>query len=191
MRFALLFLLVLGGCVSEKEVMDLRFAVLSHGTEISELRAHNFRLQREINEMQNKAVGESIYSGSQEAEFGPDSTGYQIVKTTAGTFMVSIRKISPYADGQRVTFRIGNPYAASYSDPKITVRWGRRFSFKEGVGFDDWEKSLRKKEVPLVSTELRAGTWTDVQAVLSPATPEEVGHLAFSLVPDVISMRVR
>ncbi|MFB1479215.1 DUF3251 domain-containing protein [Corallococcus sp. RDP092CA] len=124
-------------------------------------------------------------------EFSPGSSGYGSLYTPSGTFLVSLEKIEPYADGQRLTFRIGNPQAVAYGHPTLKLKWGRRMP-KVAVGdasqsIEEWRASLRSKE-QLLTSDLRAGAWNTVTTTVSPATGEDVGYVEFAMDISNVSM---
>jgi hypothetical protein len=123
------------------------------------------------------------------ATFSADSTAYRMLILPQGAFMVSMDKVTPYADGQKVTFRIGNLQSASYANPTLKLQWGKRFDAKS-MEFSKWLQSLRSKEEHVLQT-LYPGAWNTVVVTLGPSTPEEVGYVELAMEVSTVNMRVQ
>lgn len=117
---------------------------------------------------------------SKTASLSPGNDGYQFVRTNGITFLVSLGAVTPFADGQRVTFLVGNPYSATFSNPTVRVRWAPRPELAAVADEGDGQRARREKE-ERVLTDLRPGKWTDVAVTLAPAKPEDVGQLEFEM----------
>ncbi len=123
------------------------------------------------------------------AQFSPESTGYARVDTMSGTFLVSMTKLSPYADGYKVMLNIGNPNLASYHRLIVKASWGKRYDWKNtSLSFQDWQSGLRSNEVTIPS-EIQPGSWNPSSIVLSPADKTEVGYIKVELLPNTVSLR--
>ncbi len=153
---------------------------------VSEHSLHLRVLQAQINYLQG--------THPIQATFNPGSDGYVPVMTPVGTFLVMLEKVTPYADGQRLTFKIGNIQAADYHDPELTISWSTRppsvtdENYKEALPI--WSESVRTKtEKPL--TRLRAGHWNRINIVVSPATSAEVGFIELRMGVETVSMPTR
>jgi hypothetical protein len=118
------------------------------------------------------------------AALEPGNPAYSRIEASGATFLVSLDKVAPYADGQRVTISIGNPSAVTFRDPKLRVEWGRRFS---GGDRDSWRGGLKSKSETILKG-LRPGSWNPVTVVLSPATPEEVGYIGVAVETGAVAL---
>lgn len=112
---------------------------------------------------------------------------YQRVDSTLGFFLVSLERVEPYLDGQRVYLTIGNPSSITFEGFSLDVEWGKRVP-EDTNQWAQWSEALRHKELSFTNT-LLPGTWTRVDFVLAPAPTGEFGHLALSMQTDVISLR--
>lgn len=93
-------------------------------------------------------------------------------------FLISLHEIKPYLDGCKVAINIGNPTNVLYSGFKAKVKWGKRW--EEGINYDDWVKQLREKEESFTE-ELKPGWWNKAVVTVSPAKPDQLGYLEFSI----------
>ncbi|RKH13795.1 DUF3251 domain-containing protein [Corallococcus sp. CA047B] len=157
-------------------------------------------LQQRVAELESGAARQFIETEvlssklSDSIEFSPSTSGYGSLYTPSGTFLVSLDKIEPYADGQKLTFRIGNPQAVAYGHPTLKIKWGRRrptvTAGDASQLFEDWRASLRSKD-QVLSSDLRAGAWNTITTTVSPATGEDVGHVEFAMDVSNVSMLKR
>jgi hypothetical protein len=106
-----------------------------------------------------------------------------------GTFLVSIKNVTPFVDGFRVTCYFGNPTSAAFRGFELHAKWGpRRNSDRKGFKWDEWFASLRETDLTLTDT-LSPGAWNPVTFALSPAKADEFGYLELSMTTDQISLR--
>jgi outer membrane murein-binding lipoprotein Lpp len=106
----------------------------------------------------------------------PGAEGYNVIRTDLGYLTVQLQNVEPYANGSRVTLRIGNVTGATINGAKAKIEWGSVDD--KGSPQNDQAKS---RDVEF-SRSLRAGAWTNVPVVLEgvPAT-----QLGFVRVKDV------
>lgn len=124
---------------------------------------------------------------SKNVEFDPtDLKGFGLVKSNNGDFLISVKSVDPYLDGVKVTLRVGNMYNADFVGCRFDVKWGSKppSGFN---GYSDWMKSLQEKSVSIVD-RIRAGRWTEVSFVLSPAAPSRFGYMTISMTTDVVGL---
>lgn len=119
----------------------------------------------------------------------PSSKEYQRIDTTSGFFLISLKDVKPYLDGQKIILDIGNPTSATYHGFKMNVKWGRKFDSNKD-NYDEWKKSLKEKDVSFTD-ELRPATWNRVELIVSPAPPEQLGYINLSMETDTISLYKR
>lgn len=138
-----------------------------------------------------KDVNGLVLTHFDDATFNPSSKGYSPVVTPVGTFFIELEKITPYADGQRLTFKVGNIQSIDYRDPTFTVSWGtRRPDISDAdyqTAWPAWYGSVRTKEEKTF-VRLRAGHWSRVNIVVSPATSEQVGYISLRMGVETVSM---
>ena len=101
----------------------------------------------------------------------PGASGYSLIETNHGLLAVSFEDIAPYANGSRVTLRIGNTTNADYNGATTQVEWGPL----DDSGFPDNEK-ITTKEVLFTDT-FDGGSWADIQIVLNATPPSDVGFV--------------
>ena len=84
------------------------------------------------------------------AEFDPADEGFQRIDSNVASFAVSIGNLQPYGDGSRLTVKIGNPAAATFSNAKLNVKYGPRYPDFEDPQFAEKyaevESKVRTKE---------------------------------------------
>ncbi len=113
------------------------------------------------------------------ATFTPDNTGFSRLDSSISSFLVSLKKAIPYADGYKLHINLGNPNYASFQDPVLTITWSKRHDYKKH-NFDEVEKSKRTKKVSLLKM-VRAGSWNSTEVIIAPATPEEIGEITLEI----------
>lgn len=101
----------------------------------------------------------------------PGESGYSLIETDHGLLAISFRDISPYANGSRVTLRIGNTTNADLTGANAQIEWGP----VDDSGTADNTK-MSAKEVKFNDT-FNGGSWTDIQVVLDATPPSDVGFL--------------
>jgi hypothetical protein len=154
---------------------------------------------------------ENVHMFGRETSLDPSQKGYGCISSDDDRyiFLVAWENIIPYADGQKITLRIGNPYYCDFSGFDIHIKYGPREpmlpkaqkqptkvqsdewlkAFKSWNKIhDDWKASLKEKTISL-SDILKEGSWTTVNIVLAPAKPEEVAYISLGMSTNKILMR--
>lgn len=177
LSFIIIFIILLvSGCQDKKdkskdwEVVDKTAEVEN---KIVQLGKDINALYSIVGEMNNK---ELIFSPSEKGQ------GYSVAHTNLGSLFVSLEHISKYADGYKVTFKIGNPNYAIFDKVKVTLYWGHPMPSENLL---DWVKSLRKN-IQIINKPLIPGIWNKVEFILSPATAQETGYMSLSLEPNQV-----
>ena len=168
---------VLFGCNTESKELKAELELMK--IEVKRLRERVSILDAKV------AVLKTAQTLFDTAVLDPSSKGYQRIDANCGFFLISLKEIKPYLDGCKVSLQIGNPSAVVYSGFVLKVKWGKRFD--EGQNYDEWEKSLRQKEEKFTQ-DLKPGLWNKVEINVSPAKPEELGHLEISMKTDVVKL---
>jgi len=114
----------------------------------------------------------------------PIEKGYGRLNSNSGFFFVSCEDAQPYLDGYKVIMNIGNPTTATYNGFKLKVKWGKQFVSKE-MNYIVWQKSLKTAEKKFTD-KLMPASWNKIELILSPAKPEEVRYIEFSIETDQI-----
>ncbi|NBD11836.1 DUF3251 domain-containing protein [Corallococcus silvisoli] len=113
---------------------------------------------------------------STSATFAPGQSGYAPVTTPSGRFLVMLEDVKPYADGQRLTLRVGNLQFATYSRPKIKLKWGRRFSSTLGPKQMSVREVRELRYLGVVGQGGREYSASDETAAAQAAAAEEAAH---------------
>ncbi len=116
-----------------------------------------------------------------------DGSGYGIIQTELGPFIIEAISATPYLDGYKVRLQVGNPGTATMRGATIHVEWGLKYGDKT----KDWStiNASRKKKDFDVTTIFDPGTYTYVDIFLSPAKSEEVKQIDVGIKFNVISLR--
>lgn len=117
--------------------------------------------------------------------FTPASKGYAPVWTEAGNLLVTLTNISKYANGYKLTFQIGNPTLATFSNVKMKVAWNK--AYEKDADYSEWSKNEKTTEVALDSA-LYPGKWNTIVVTISPAKEEETGSLEVTLNTSTIAL---
>ena len=115
------------------------------------------------------------------------SKAFQMLDSTSGFFLVSVVDVTQYLNGYKLTLNIGNPTAATYQGFTLKIKWGRKWKEGEWDSYEDWKKSLKEKS-EFHTTVLKPGYWNQVEFIVTPSSPEELGYLELSIVTHTISL---
>lgn len=116
--------------------------------------------------------------------------GYSKINSDGIILLVSVHNVSPYLEGYKVVFRVGNLTSANFNNPKVTVSWNKeRFKFLQNYSdktkdiseiFDIWKK--QSKHVNYTSVvDLKPASWNYIEVLLTPATLEEIEDVEFKI----------
>lgn len=100
----------------------------------------------------------------------PTEPEYGVVKTGLATLAVSIRNVSPYANGSQLQLLFGNPTDARLNDLSATLEWGR--ADKNGVPVGEVFSKEHK-----FTESLAPGSWRAYTISLSDIPPSELGYV--------------
>lgn len=160
----LISLLSLTGCVDESRVAGLEAKV----TELAKANEKIASLETQVRDLSFKQM---IKSWGDVAYLAPGSDGYSSIRFDLGVLTIAIDDIQPFANGSKVTFRVGNPLAAKVNGLKATIDWGE--VDEKGMPKNEAGKS---KEV-VFSEQLPSGTWTRGNLVLEGVKTEKLGFI--------------
>lgn len=161
----LALLLPTAGCVGGNRVSAVEGKVKELEVKVKDLTTQVAKVEREASWDRAFKMLDSV------AYLTPGSDGYSIVQFELGRVTVSLKNIEPYANGSRVTLRIGNPTSATLEAVKAILEWGKVDA--KGMPLSESE---RQREVTFTRS-VRPGAWTDVQAVLEGVPPVELGFV--------------
>ena len=119
------------------------------------------------------------------ATFDFGEKGYSRVDCEGGFFLLMVEDVKPFANGVKVSLRIGNPHNASFSNLTIKAKWGKSIPPLSdpktlSKNLDEWQKSLTGKEFSFPET-LQGGAWNYVELRLPNTKIDELGHLELSM----------
>lgn len=111
--------------------------------------------------------------------------GFQTVYSSYGMFFVSVKDVQPYLDGYKITFEIGNPGNVTYTNPKITLKWGLDLN---NENLDELNK-IKEREFNILK-DLERGYWNKIEIFVNPLKSNELGFLDFSIETPTIKLYV-
>lgn len=100
----------------------------------------------------------------------PGAEGYSVVTSDLGPLTVKLEDVQGYANGSRITLRVGNLTGATIDGAKADIEWGptdQRGFAQEPTG----SKQVRFSESLLPSS------WTRVRVVLEGTSPADLGFV--------------
>lgn len=101
----------------------------------------------------------------------PGTDNYDIIDAGIGRLTISLDNVQPFANGSKVTLKIGNPTSATIDGVEADLEWGT--VDKTGIPVND---TAKVKHVTF-NEVLRAGAWTNVSCVLENTLPTELGFI--------------
>jgi len=190
--------IVLAGCNQQQdEDQNRRLAALeSQIHRLDTLSSNEVEAIKYLND-QISPLQQSIWqlqrsTGGSYTEVDLASTGgYVPVRGRFGVFLVSVKNVEPYLDGYRVTFEVGNPQYATFSNLKIKTVWGSKFEYSKATNdvnyVENYNASLKRKEFSQAD-KLLPGSWNKVSIVLSPAKSDELAAFSISFDAETVSL---
>jgi hypothetical protein len=125
------------------------------------------------------------------AEFDPAEASYQRIDANVGTFAVSLDDVRPFADGVRVTLKLGNLSSATFNGAKLSLSYNKRMPAQGAENYANeistWFGSLKTQE-QTISSALQPGRWNPVHVVLPAIEPKDFGYLSVSIETDQLSL---
>lgn len=116
-----------------------------------------------------------------------DSGNYGIARTAHGPVLLAVEKVQPYLDGYKVTLSVGNITAANYTGAAFDVSWGLPLDLKKYTA-EEYSKSQKIKIFSSI-VNFNSGSYTYVDATLTPAKPEEIKEITVGIEFNRISLR--
>jgi hypothetical protein len=115
---------------------------------------------------------------------------YQRINTSNGIFLISVENVERYLNGYKIKLHIGNVTSATFGGFDLSAKWGTKEpEINGGVAkWGEWYDSLKTKEEKFTQS-LLPGIWNNVELILLPATPAELGYLRLSMDTNSILMR--
>jgi thioredoxin reductase len=102
------------------------------------------------------------------------SQSYDWISTDLGVFFILVADVKPYADGQRLTLRIGNPHSASFRGFKGS------FAYPTADSFSNKDEDFTEALSP--------GSWTNVVVTLPKLPTNKLDSIYFSMEMNQIAL---
>lgn len=129
-------------------------------------------LEKELRYLrENVAYINSNIDRFQDAFIKPGDIGYVPIQTNLGILTLSLQNVVPYANGSKITLKLGNILSVTVSSFKCTIDYGTM----DLTGGPLVEES-RTKEVTL-SKDLKSGYWNYIDIILEEMVPEKLGWI--------------
>lgn len=158
-----------------------RFALLEQKLGDLEQRVSTLEFDKTLNEWSrtNNFVSLSL-----------DEKGYTPIQTTIGQLLIAGGSATPYLDGFKVDFQIGNPQSVTYDGITVTLQWGpsvTRSISTNKMALIAWRNAQKTKTDKMLS-KLLPGYWNNVEVIVTPATTEELRNLEVSVETGTLSL---
>lgn len=191
-RWLVLLLILIAGCTSKSEVDSLKQEILSLNAQIESLKSDYDELKVRLDDFESGMSDmrlDMLIAGPQKTILLDWATGgYQKIDTDVGYFLISLDDVTPYLDGKKVKLRIGNPSTATFKGFDLEFKWGQKYDSKKKQPYDEWKKALNRKTVSFTKS-LNPGTWNRTEAVLAPASIEQLQYIEMSMNVNTLSLR--
>ena len=148
---------------SSSETSSAQTARLVNRIDDLERRVETLQLQIETNDLM-KDLDRIAY-------LTPGQRGHSTVLVDLGSLTIQIDDVKSYANGSKITIRLGNPLAATINGLKAKLEWG-------AVGADGKPDNITTKSKDIALNEtMQPGTWTRSDVVLEGIKPEALGFV--------------
>lgn len=125
------------------------------------------------------------------AEFDLSDGNYQRVDANVGSFAVTVSDVRQFADGVKVTVKLGNLSSATFAGAKLQLRYGPRQPHVGEVNYSqraaEWNRALQESEQS-IANNLTPGTWNPIQVVLPRIEEKAFGYLEVKISTDRIAL---
>jgi hypothetical protein len=172
---------VVTGCASDHSDATLGAATAKAdvaGSRVDGLEKTVHDLERRLYRLE---LARSEYS---KTTIDPSTKNYGRLDTDVGRLLVICEDVSPYANGYRVSIRIGNVTMATLNGFKLNVSWGRAYGDTTVIG---WE-AARHESTFDYTEELLPGRWNKVSFVLAPAQSHDLDLVTLGVETDRVSL---
>lgn len=152
----------INGCDSSESVEDLKLDVELLESRVKWLEEDLDKRFKEYLELSEKVSLLEIKDESKASAFfcvsKGVSDGFQVVDSSSGSFLVSLKEVTPYLSGYKLVFSIGNPSLATYDNAKLKVSWNRSYqNWKDdkehAAKMEEYEKAYKEYLSKLSSKE--------------------------------------
>lgn len=168
----------LAGCdqiANKQDVQQLQSQVQSLTTRLDAAQQQESTLQVTVGQLETRLrdleFKDMVRQWDGTAYLTPGGEGYSAVKFDLGILTVQISNIVPYANGSKVTLKLGNTLSAEINGLKASVDWGQ--VDKAGMPMNETSKT---KSVTFPQS-LKPGAWNSVSVILDDTPPAAVGFL--------------
>lgn len=141
-------------------------------SKISSMEKETSELKDEIRKFKSTYYYHALAESSKKiAYLTPGDSGYAAIQFDLGVLTVGLTDIKTYANGSKITLKIGNTLSADIDGLTGSFEWGKL----DADSLPD-EANSKYKDVTFNET-LRAGSWNTVTVILEGVPPAEFGYL--------------
>ncbi len=120
---------------------------------------------------QDRSWDEFVKSLESTAYLTPGAGGYSVIQCDLGRMTVQLNDVKPYANGSKITLRIGNLTTATVNGAKAKIEWGS--VNEKGIPINE---SAKNRDFNF-NKPLRPGTWNHVTVILEGVPPVQLGFV--------------
>ena len=172
MLSVLVVLFLMTGCDAKQLTPELSRKLDEANTKLATLEGQISDLKNEIDELKKQKAFDDFFRESDKyAYLTPGDEGYSAIRFDLGVLTVKLDDIKPYANGSKITLRIGNTLSAAIDGLTATLEWGKVDSAGTPINDEAKSKKVTLKEV------LPPGAWTKTSLVLDGVKPSELGFV--------------
>ena len=134
------------------------------------------------------AVYKMLVNDHDSAVFDPiTGQGYQLLDVGIVRVLVSVKNVTPYADGVKVELLIGNPNAVTLSGLDGTIEYGPSSASIKNSDFAGWSAAQKKVATAITATIL-PGRWNPVTVTLPGIKTSDLGRISIMLKGNNVSL---
>ncbi len=178
---AISLILLVGGCPKgtqhgrspdvEKEIADLKMAAFR----LEVLAQAVATMRDEIADLQQQVASLQVRDSTDGVAFlTPGSTNYAPLKFDLGILTVSLKDVTQYANGSKITLQFGNPLSSAINGFAAHIAYGP----VDANGIPQMD--LAKSKDASFATPFKPGSWTDEIVILDGMLPDKLGFILVS-----------
>lgn len=172
--FFVVCLLMLVSCNDHEnlEVLERRVETAEKG--LAEVAGQLAKSKEDIDGLKFVLASQELLKDSEKiAVLTPGDSGYDLLMADIGILSAKIIDIKPYADGSKVTVRIGNLSSARIDGLKADIDWGPM------NGDDEPDNKKAKTKSIQFDKPIQSGSWSAQIMTLPGVAPENLGFIRF------------
>jgi hypothetical protein len=162
---AFLMIVLMTGCSKKNNIDNERNKLLKEIDSLKQI------IEKMDSRVMDLLVKQMVDDQGWTVDLKPTSTDFKMLKFNFGNLAAAIKDVQPYANGVKVSIRIGNPLAADLGGLSMKVDYGE--VDENGSPVSKTEKS---KEVSFIEP-LNGGAWNYYDIILEGISPVKFGFI--------------